>query len=417
MKTTFYFFLLLFLLLNGCGDQISRKSRPAIPDQLYEFSDQIEPRWFTFENINGEKGAGGKENLGAKGHPCDYIKPGETKTLMNMQGAGIINRIWITISDRSPEMLRSLGLKYSGTMKKNPPYLFLSVIFSAWDLAGLHPLKMPCLPIRKVVHLTALFPCPSKRRPGLYLQMNPIKILDMVFFDIDVQQLKSWDDDFLYFHAYWHRDTATTIAMDYEILPEVKGKGRFLGSNIGVLCKKDYKGFWWGEGEVKMYLDGDKEYPTLAGSGTEDYIGTAWGQGKFTLSYTGCLVAEDESDAWAFYRYHIKDPVYFKSDCRVTIQQIGGGPKADVKERMDRGIKLIPVTIHEIPVLHPIYSKDSITRLDNPALPDGWVNFYRSDDYSSVAYFYLDQPVNDLPEIQGLGMRIYNLQYRMPSGQ
>ncbi len=84
---------------------------------------------------------------------------------------------------------------------------------------------------------------------------------------------------------------------------------------------------------------------------------------------------------------------------------------------MDKGVKLIPVTIHEIPILHPIYSKDSITRLENPALPEGWVNFYRTDDYSSVAYFYLDSPANELPEIQEVGIRIYNLQNGMPSGQ
>ncbi len=59
----------------------------------------------------------------------------------------------------------------------------------------------------------------------------------------------------------------------------------------------------------------------------------------------------------------------------------------------------------------------ALTRLENPALPEGWVNFYRTDDYSSVAYFYLDRPVNDLPGIQEAGMRIFNLQNRMPSGQ
>ncbi len=120
MKTIPYFYLLLFLLLMGCKDHKSQKSDKIFPDQLFEYSDQIEPRWFSFENSNGAKGAGGKENNGAKGHPCDYIKPGESKTLLDMQEAGIINRIWITISDRSPEMLRSLKLEMYWDNEKKP---------------------------------------------------------------------------------------------------------------------------------------------------------------------------------------------------------------------------------------------------------------------------------------------------------
>ena len=417
MKSNFFFFLLLPLLLISCSDHKSKKSGNIFPEKLYEYSDQIEPRWFSFENISGAKGAGGKENHGAKGHPCDYLKPGETKTLLNMQEAGMINRIWVTVNDRSPEMLRSLRLEMFWDNEKKPA---VSVPFGDFFGVGLGEtasFENALFANPEGRSFNCFIPMPFKKAARITVTNESGKNLDMIFFDIDVQRLSSWNDDFLYFHAYWHRDTATTLSRDYNILPEIKGKGRFLGCNIGILCNKDYKGFWWGEGEVKMYLDGDKEYPTLAGSGTEDYIGTAWGQGKFAQTYTGCLVADEERNAWAFYRFHIKDPVYFKNNCLVTIQQIGGGPKADVKKLMDKGVKLIPVTIHEIPILHPIYSKDSITRLDNPALPEGWVNFYRTDDYSSVAYFYLDSPVNELPEIQGVGIRIYNLQNRMPSGQ
>jgi hypothetical protein len=71
---------------------------------LFEFQD-LEPRWNSFENPTSEKGAGGQENKGAKGHPYDFLKAGETKALMNVDGAGIITRMWFTIQDRSPEML------------------------------------------------------------------------------------------------------------------------------------------------------------------------------------------------------------------------------------------------------------------------------------------------------------------------
>jgi hypothetical protein len=414
MKHKSIYYLLLPLLLISCKDH---KSNKILPDQLFEYSDQVEPRWFSFENISGAKGEAGKENNGAKGHPCDYIKPGESKTLLDMQEAGIINRVWITINDRSPEMLRSLKLEMFWDNEIKPAVSVPLGDFFGVGLGQTASFENALFANPEGRSFNCFIPMPFKKAARIVITNESRKNLDMIFFDIDVQQLKSWDDDFLYFHAYWHRDTATTLARDYEIMPDVKGRGRFLGSNVGVICSKSYKGFWWGEGEVKMYLDGDKDYPTMAGSGTEDYIGTAWGQGKFNQRYTGCLVADSEHDLWAFYRFHIPDPVYFKNQCRVAIQQIGGGPKAEVKKLLDKGIPLIPVTIHEIPILHPIYVRDSLNRLDNPALPEGWTNFYRSDDYSSVAYFYLNLPSDDLPELQDVGMRVFKIQNPAPSGQ
>jgi len=233
--------------------------------------------------------------------------------------------------------------------------------------------------------------------------------LAMLFYDIDLQLLKKWEDSYLYFHTYWHRDTLTTLGKDFEILPNINGKGRFLGTNICINANPVYKDCWWGEGEVKIYLNGDKEYPTLVGTGTEDYIGTAWGQGQFCNKYTGCLIADDSNLQWAFYRYHIPDPVYFRSDCRVTIQQIGGNTKEVVIALQKQNVSLIPVTIHEAPKMIHIYNKDSMVDLTDPELPNAWTNFYRSDDLASTAYFYLNNPENALPAIQPLAIRTYNL--------
>jgi hypothetical protein len=147
--------------------------------------------------------------------------------------------------------------------------------------------------------------------------------------------------------AFWNRDTATTSGEDYVILPRVEGKGRFLGVNFGVMANPAYQKSWWGEGEVKMYLDGDGELPTLIGTGTEDYIGTAWGQGAFINRYTGCPVADTENDHWTFYRYHIPDPIYFNREFRADIQAMGGNMKNKVIEFIDNGAPLIPVTIQE----------------------------------------------------------------------
>ncbi len=103
------------------------------------------------------------------------------------------------------------------------------------------------------------------------------------------------------------------MGKDFEILPRVAGEGRFLGVHFGIISAPGVTG-WWGEGEVKMYIDGDTALPTIAGTGAEDYIGTGWGQGLFQTRFTGCTVADPKNRQFASYRYHIPDPVYFHKD-------------------------------------------------------------------------------------------------------
>jgi hypothetical protein len=401
----------LFLVLIGCGTKDKSCSKPdnLLPSNMFEYTDNIEPRWVSFENITGEKGKGGMENNGAKGHACDSIRAGAAKILLNMKGPGIINRMWVTISDRSPAMLRSLVLKIYWDNEEKPA---VSVPFGDFFGIGLG---------KTAVYENALFANPEGRSFNCFIQM-PFKTaarielinesktdLPMVFYDIDLQLLKNWNDSFLYFHSYWHRDTATALAGDFQIMPPVKGKGRFLGSNICINANPEYNDCWWGEGEVKIYLDGDTRYPTMVGSGTEDYIGTAWGQGQFITKTTGCLIADSKNLQWAFYRYHIPDPVYFKSDCMVSIQQMGGNNKDIVIGLLKAKVHLIPVTIHEAPKLIRIYKKDSTVNLEDPSLPNAWTNFYRSDDLAATAYFYLDAPINNLPDLQSLKIRTWKL--------
>jgi len=410
MKHISILIIILFMGLIACdySTTIEQKTNP-VPSQLYEYSDNIEPRWVSFENISGTKGQGGIENYGAKGHPCDFIKPGETKSLLDIQGPGIINRIWITISDRSPQMLRSLVINMYWDDAKKPA---VSVPFGDFFGIGLG---------RTTAFQNALFSNPEGRSFNTNIQMpfkesakieivNESRIeLPMIFYDVNLQILSEWDDSSMYFHCYWHRDTATTLTEDFRILPGIKGKGRFLGTNVSVHANPAYKDYWWGEGEVKIYLNGDTDYPTLVGTGTEDYIGTAWGQGQYYNMYQGCPIADPENLQWTFYRYHIPDPVFFKTDCEVTLQQIGGSEKSNVLALQKKGIDLIPITIHQAPVFTHIYKPDEVVDLEDPDLPDGWVNFYRSDDIASAAYFYFEKPSNNLPEIQPISVRIWKL--------
>jgi hypothetical protein len=397
------------LLIFACKTQHPTTAEQVLNAPLFQYQD-LEPRWNSFENPTSGKGTGGTENKGAKGHPFDKLKAGESKVLLDVQEMGIITRMWFTISDRSPQMLRSLKIEMFWDGENKPA---VSVPFGDFFGNGLGTM---------VAHHNELFSNPEGRSFNCFIPM-PFKTgaklvvtnegntdLKILFYDINFVKLKEWNDNNLYFHSFWNRDTATTPGVDYSILPKIEGKGRFLGVNFGVIGNPVYEKSWWGEGAVKMYLDGDNNFPTLVGTGAEDYIGTAWGQGVFVNSYTGSLVADKEKDHWTFYRYHIPDPIMFKNDLRVTIQVMGGNDKDKVIEMLEKGVSLIPVTIDSDEGF--IRLMDSIQPVDLKAYDKvkGWTNFYRSDDYSSTAYFYLDKPVNQLPELVKTKIRTYKLE-------
>lgn len=393
----------LFLHSEADAQLISTKN-------LFQFDSTSTPRWSSFENPKAEKGKAAMENHGAKGHPSDEIKPGETKVLLNTKGSGIINRIWITISDRSPAMLRSLKLEMFWDDAPKPA---VSVPFG--DFFGIGLGKTAAFHNALFVNpegrsFICYIPIPFKTAARIQITNESDKRLTHIFYDIDFQQTP-WKKDNLYFHAYWHRDTATKLAEDFELLPQVKGKGRFLGVNVGVFANPVYENHWWGEGEVKMYLDGDTNFPTLSGTGTEDYIGTGWGQGMFYNDYAGSLYANNNNDnGWCFYRYHIPDPVFFRSAIKVTLPEMGSNKKELVAALQAKGVPLIPATIDDQQGYpKPLYNPGKILNLNETVLPEGYVMFYRSDDVSATAYLYLDKPANNLPELQGAGIRIYRL--------
>ena len=102
-------YFLIAVLLLACSQQKEHQSLNNLP--IYHLPENVQSKWISFENITGAKGASAQENKGAKGHPYDWIEAGETKTVFDVQGSGMIHRMWFTIRDRSPEMLRSLKLE------------------------------------------------------------------------------------------------------------------------------------------------------------------------------------------------------------------------------------------------------------------------------------------------------------------
>jgi Protein of unknown function (DUF2961) len=362
---------------------------------LYEKPAGVTTRWASFENPTAALGEGGRENREAKGHAFDCLEPGETKTLLDINGSGTITRLWMTVSDRSPEMLRSLRINMFWDNADTPAVSVPLGDFFGIGLGRTVAFECALFSNPEGRSFNAFVPMPFRKNAKVTITNHSEKRLSHVFYDIDLLLGVTHTPEMRYFHAHFRRESPNALGENFTILPSVTGSGRFLGCNIGVIADPRYEDTWWGEGEVKIWL-GDDQYPTLCGTGTEDYIGTAWGQGAYAQSTQGCPIADNENKQWAFYRYHLPDPVYFDDGCKVAIQTIGGASKAQVIDLQDSGVPLVPITIDA-------GEQGFIKLLDLPhqpidlsAQPDGWCNFFRQDDWSATAYFYLDTPEGQL---------------------
>lgn len=384
-------------------------------------------KWISPENISGKKGAGGKANQGAKGSAFLTVKAGEQLVMMDVKGSGIIRRMWLSGTiPRSEEQRRMVRIDMYWDGSKKP-----AVSAPIGDFFGLGlGLSVP--------YKNALFSNPEGRSFNFTIPMpyrtgarivitNESSAHALVWYDINYTEEKV-PDDALYFHAYWNRVMHTALGTDHVILPQVNGKGRFLGTNVGVIGDSAYRNTWFGEGEVKVFLDGDKQLPTLAGTGTEDYIGTGWGQGEYQDQYQGSLVSDSKNDVYAFYRYHVPDPVYFQKDCKVTIQQIGNTSVKNLRDMIARGVQLKPVWVFKQGSNADIFNlqgnpPEQILLLDRPEIKGindpmfdkeaFGANFYRSDDVSSVAYFYLNKPFSNLPEMKDKQLQIEGMKEKV----
>jgi hypothetical protein len=195
-QTILFIFLLNFFYILSCSCLQAQ--------ELFRMPGGVRSRDSSFENLNGGKGAGGKTNQGAKGHAFEPIKSGETKTLLNISESGIIGRIWCTVSNRTPLMLRSLRLRIY------------------WDRASKAAVDVPlgdffgsALSIVPAFQ-SALFADPEGRSFICYIRMpfrkgarititNESQIdLSILFFDVDYTTSKP-SDNWLYFHACWNR--------------------------------------------------------------------------------------------------------------------------------------------------------------------------------------------------------------------
>ncbi|MBM3288644.1 MAG: DUF2961 domain-containing protein, partial [Candidatus Hydrogenedentes bacterium] len=291
----------LFLFLCVALSFATAFGEPAM--DLYRVPDGVETRWYSFENPTGAKGAAAPENKTAKGHAFDSVAPGQTRVLADIKGSGELRRMWFTVNRRDPEMLRSLrfDIYWDGADQPAVSAPFGDFFGAILGKTSTFENEFFCNPEGR--SFNCCIPMPFQTGAKVTITNESARPLEKLFYDIDALVTAKPDPGALYFHASWRRDPLTTLRQDFELLPRVNGKGRFLGVHVGIIGHP-YNTGWFGEGEVKMYIDGDTTLPTLAGTGTEDYIGTGWGQGKFQMRYQGCLIVESDPMQFGFYRYH-----------------------------------------------------------------------------------------------------------------
>ena len=111
---------------------------------------------------------------------------------------------------------------------------------------------------------------------------------------------------------------------------------------------------------------------------------------------------------WSFYRFHIPDPIFFDRGLKVTIQTIGGTGRGKMREFLQKGLPAKPVSVDNKGELVRLLEPNA-PKIGEEGFPDGWVNFYREDDYCTTAYFYLDRATNELPSLPPVAVRIVKL--------
>ncbi|GGF25373.1 glycoside hydrolase family 172 protein [Echinicola rosea] len=307
---------------------------------LYRLSD-AKTRSISPENFTGEPGKGGMATLeegnagdvarelgqGWKVNPFIIIEEGETFTLAEIDDMGAIQHIWMTPTGNWRYSI--LRIYYDDETEPSVEVPVGDFFGMGWQEYA--PLNS--LPI--TVNPGSAFNCywVMPFREKVKITMENIGHEEMrLYYQIDYT-LTEVPDDAAYFHAQFRRSHPTEGAI-HTLVDGIKGKGHYVGTYIA--WQVNNRG-WWGEGEIKFYMDGDKEFPTIAGTGTEDYfLGSYNFENKkthqyeeFTTAYAGLhqVIRPDglynSQQRFGMYRWHVQDPIRFEKELKVTIQDLG----------------------------------------------------------------------------------------------
>ena len=298
------------------------------------------------ENFTGEKGKGGMAKLedrdkpnvanaanaardlgqGWKVNPFIKIKSGETITLAEINGSGAIQHIWMTPTGN----WRYSILRIYWDDEKEP-----SVECPVGDFFGMGwgeyaPLNSMAVTVNPGSAFNCYWAMPFRKKCRITMENINEKDPMTLYYQVDYT-LTDVPADAAYFHAQFRRQPINTTS-DYTIVDGVKGKGQFVGVYLAWGVKNNG---WWGEGEIKFFLDGDTQFPTICGTGTEDYFCGSYnfdrgGQYQvFNTPYAGLhqVIKPDgtykSQQRFGLYRWHIMDPIRFEKDLKITIQDLG----------------------------------------------------------------------------------------------
>jgi len=310
-------YVVFSVLILGC---VSCQRSAVSVTEPYLLDAELLSRSISFENPTGAPGEGGKAasklGVGRKGAPMITLKAGEDIQLCDIAGSGTIRHIWMTTKN-NPVNLRSLVLRAWWDEQKHP-----SIECPIGDFMGFAHGKV--MPYYSAVHslgknagMNIWLPMPFEKWAKITLA-NEGKENVPLYYQIDYTIADKHPADVGRLHVLFRRENPTTMKKDFVLLPKRTGKGRYVGALIGV--RNLHPGQWWGEGEIKIYMDGDTDFPTICGTGSEDYVCLSYGMQQTPYLYNGCSL--NEKDFVSMYRWHLPDPIWWRKECYITIQQI-----------------------------------------------------------------------------------------------
>ena len=342
---------LLFVLLPGCATGPSANQAGPLTGTAQSglatlaLLDHSQTRSISAENLTGQKGQGGMaipnpaepkpaasaraaDTLGQgwKVKPFLRVNAGETVTLMDVDGPGTIQHIWMVEG-----LSRANVLRFYWDGETTPSIEVPAPDFFAVGHEKFAPVRSQMVIVNPANALNCYWPMPFKRHARVTFTNEAAKDLELLAFQI-TYALAPVPSQAGYLHAQWRR--ANSSAQNpYVIVDGIRGHGRYVGT---FLAWTQFSNGWFGEGEIKFFQDGDQKFPTICGTGTEDYFGGSYGfPESFSTLYSGTTLAAKDSheppNFWSLYRWHVPDPICFDQDLRVTIQALGWGADGKYK--------------------------------------------------------------------------------------
>ena len=262
-------------------------------------------------------------------NPYIILQPGETFTIADIDGSGIIEHFWLTPTGK----WRNTILRMYWDNQENPSVESPIGDFFCMGWNAYAQLSSLAVCVNPGSAFNCYWPMPFRKHARITLTNIAEEPVTM-YYQIDYCLCDVAEDE-AYFHAQFRRVNPLPYKDVYTILDGVQGKGKYVGTYMAWGVNNNG---WWGEGEIKFYMDGDKEYPTICGTGTEDYFCGSYdfedpythaNYVPFTTPYAGLhqVITPNKLYASQFrfgmYRWHITDPIYFEKDLKVTIQALG----------------------------------------------------------------------------------------------